>query len=151
MQTYAIYFLCFACADSRGEFPPQVSPGTFVPLPVPGALSVINLASDTDWKLSLDGGTARPVKVPGGGWNSDHQSPPIQVMREVKDFVRYERKIAIPSSARNQSIQLRFGSVAYGCEVFLDGKKAGEHHGPQVPFTIDIRRMRCPAKSKFWR
>lgn len=124
------------------------SPEVFAPLPVPGALSVSDLASDTDWTLRLDDGLARPIKVPGGGWNSDLQSPPIQVMREVKDFVRYERTITVPASAQGQAVQLRFGAVAHGCEVFLDGKKVGEHHGPQVPFTIDLTSCAVPGEAQ---
>lgn len=121
-------------------------PGTFNPLPVPGALSVIDLSSDKDWTLRLDDGPTRPIKVPGGGWNSDQQSPPIQVMSEVKDFVRYERPITVPISAQGQSVQLRFGAVNYGCEVFLDGKKVGEHHGPLVPFTMNLTPFVTPGK-----
>ena len=98
----------------------------------------IDLASDTVWTLSIDGGAPRPIKVPGGGWNSDRQLPRIQEMRDVKEFVLYERKILMPAEAAGQAVALRFGAVAHGCEVFLDGNKVGEHHGPQVPFEIDL-------------
>lgn len=115
-------------------------------LPLPGALTVIDLASDTDWKLRLDDGPERPIKVPGGGWNSDQQNPRIQVMREVRDFVRYKRTITVPASAIDQSVQLCFGAVNYGCEVFLDGKEVGEHHGPLVPFTMNLTPFVTPGK-----
>jgi hypothetical protein len=82
----------------------------------------IDLASDTAWTLRCDNGPARPIKVPGGGWNSDQQSPPIQVLKVVQDFVLYERKITMPAEAAGQVVLLRFGAVAHGCEVFLDGK-----------------------------
>lgn len=100
--------------------------------------SEIDLASDTAWTLRCDNGPARAIKVPGGGWNSDQQSPRIQVMRDVKDFVVYERTITVPSVYPEQAVWLRFGAVAHGCEVFLGGKKVGEHHGPQVAFDIDL-------------
>lgn len=118
------------------------------PLPLPGAIEVINLASDGDWTLSRDDGPKRPIKVPGGGWNSDRQSPPVQVMHDVRDFVRYERSIRIPESAKDQAVQLRFGAVAHGCEVYLDGRKVGEHHGPQVPFTVDLTGVAVPGKQQ---
>ncbi|MBC8372948.1 MAG: hypothetical protein H8E53_05085, partial [Planctomycetes bacterium] len=35
----------------------------------------VDLASDKAWTLSVDGRTPRAIKVPGGGWNSDLQSP----------------------------------------------------------------------------
>ena len=62
----------------------------------PAEQYAIDLTSDTAWTLSLDGAAPRPIKVPGGGWNSDQQSPPIQVMKDVKDFEIYERTITIP-------------------------------------------------------
>ncbi|MEI6350133.1 MAG: hypothetical protein WCP06_03390 [Verrucomicrobiota bacterium] len=43
----------------------------------PDALKEIDLASDTDWTLSVDGGAPRPIKVTAGGWNSDQQQPQI--------------------------------------------------------------------------
>ena len=36
----------------------------------------IDLASDTLWQASADGGAFRPIAVPGGGWNSDRQPAP---------------------------------------------------------------------------
>ena len=123
--------------------PPSID---FRPLPEPGALEAVDLASDTDWTIALDDGKPRPIKVPGGGWNSDLQTPRIQVMREVKDFVRYERKITVPASAAGQAVKLKFGAVAHGCEMFLDGKKVGEHHGPQVAFEMDLTPFVTPGK-----
>ena len=42
------------------------------------ALREMDLASDTDWTLSVDAGAPRPIKVTaGGGWNSDRQEPQI--------------------------------------------------------------------------
>lgn len=127
----------------------RVAPSVDSPaLPWPGVLGVVDLASETEWTLRLDDGPARPIKVPGGGWNSEQQSPPIQVMREVRDFVRYERFITVPDLAEGQAVELRFGAVTYGCEVFLDGKKAGEHHGPQVAFRVDLTPLATPGKSQ---
>ncbi len=116
--------------------------------PTGPAQSVIDLASDTAWVLRCDDGPSRPIKVPGGGWNSDQQSPRIQVMQDVKDYVVYERKIVVPTEASGQVTQVRFGAVAYGCEVYLDGQKMGEHHGPQVPFEIDLTRAARPGKEQ---
>ena len=58
----------------------------------------IDLASDTAWTVSVDGGPRRPIKVTGGGWNSDQQDPPIGT-GDVKDHVTYERIITIPADA----------------------------------------------------
>ena len=40
----------------------------------PDAQREIDLASDTAWTLSVDGGPPRPIKVTAGGWNSDQQT-----------------------------------------------------------------------------
>ena len=114
----------------------------------PDALREMDLASDTAWTLSIDGGAPRPIKVPGGGWNSDLQTPPIQVLKDVKDYVLYERKLVLPAEAAGQAVELRFGAVNYGCEVFLDGKKVGEHHGPQVAFTVDMTTAAVAGKEQ---
>ena len=118
---------------------------------VPAADPVLfdsDLASDTAWTLRLDGGPARAIKVPGGGWNSDQQSPPIQVMKDVKDYVLYERKITVALVQPEQAVKLRFGAVAHGCEVFLDGKLVGDHAGPQVPFEMDLTDFVTPGKEQ---
>ena len=111
-------------------------------------ITEIDLASDTAWMLSCDGGPARPIKVPGGGWNSDHQMPRIQEMRDVKDFVIYERNIKIPVLYQEQAVRIKFGAVTYGCEVYLDNHWVGEHHGPQVPFEIDLSALAKPGKEQ---
>lgn len=108
----------------------------------------IDLASDTAWTLRCDDGPARPIKVPGGGWNSDQQSPRIQEMKDVRDHVLYERKLSIPAEAAGQVVLLKFGAVAHGCEVILDGRKIGEHHGPQVPFAMDLTPAVIPGEEQ---
>lgn len=113
-----------------------------------GVASEIDLASDSAWTLRCDDGPARPIKVPGGGWSSDQQSPQIQVMKDVRDFVMYDRKITIPAIYPEQAVRLCFGAVAHGREVFLDGKQVGEHHGPQVPFEMELTKLATPGKEQ---
>lgn len=109
-----------------------------------GRILELDLASDSAWKISLDDGPWRAIKVPGGGWNSESQSPRIQVLRDVKDHVTYERKITIPKEALGQVVQLHFGGVNYGAELMLDDRKVGEHHGSQVPFFVDLTTAAKP-------
>ncbi len=71
----------------------------------------MDLASDTAWSLQIDGGKPRPIKVPGGGWNSDFQSPRIPTMEGVKDHVVYQRVIDVPRVTDGQITKILFGSL----------------------------------------
>lgn len=144
-RTFIMNLMFWMCLGGlAGSESTNAAPGA--QLPEPGAVAVVNLASDTAWTLRLDDGAPRPIIVPGGGWNSDQQHPPIQVMREVQDFVRYERTITIPAEAKDGAVKLRFGAVAHGCEVLLDGKLVGTHHGPQIAFEMDLTAFAKPGK-----
>jgi hypothetical protein len=109
-------------------------------VPTAGAvMAEIDLASDTAWTLSIDGGEPRPIRVPAGGWNSDRQSPRINEDTDVKDHVVYRRAITIPPEAAGQVVALSFGAVNYGAEVFLDDQKVGDHDaGPFTAFEVDL-------------
>ena len=109
------------------------------------AAEEVDLASDgagsatgTEWTLSIDGGPARPIKVPAGGWNSDLQSPRIDKNKDVKDHVIYERKITIPDYKGDRVVKLMFGAVNHGAEVYLNDKLVATHAGPMTPFEADI-------------
>ncbi len=99
----------------------------------------IDLASDTAWTLSIDDNPqARPIKVPGGGWNSDRQQPRIDRLTGVDDYVVYQRTIEIPDVRPDQVTKLKFGAVNYGAEVYLEEKLLGTHAGPLTPFEVDL-------------
>jgi hypothetical protein len=104
----------------------------------PDALREIDLASDTAWKFSIDGGAEQPVKVPAGGWNSDRQDPPIPTMTGVKDHVVYMRQIQIPAEAAGKVVKVLFGGCNYGAEVFVGDRKVAEHHAPMTPLEADL-------------
>ena len=115
--------------------------------PLPGgALADIDLASDTVWTLRADNGTARPIKVPGGGWNSDWQEPRIDTMTGVNDYVLYERKLVVPAIVDNQVTKISFGAVNYGADVFVNDKLMGSHAGSMTPFEVDISSAIVPGK-----
>ena len=73
-----------------------------------GASAQIDLASDSAWTLSADGGPARPIRVPGGGWNSEQQKPPIDTMNGVQDYALYERTLVVPKIAPGQVTRISF-------------------------------------------
>ena len=135
----------FGCTRLRvAEFPTIAPPGVAAEKPwsqtrfAPDASQEIDLASDTQWRLSIDGGPQRPIKVPAGGWNSDQQDPSIPTMTGVKDNVVYTRPLQIPSEAAGQTVKILFGAANYGAEVFIDDRKVAEHHAPMTPFEADI-------------
>jgi hypothetical protein len=148
---------CVGCgtADNSVEPGPRVSDQS-------EALLEVDLASDTEWTLSIDGGAPRPIKVPAGGYNSDRQDPPLIEMsvptgfhddpghQMVKDHVLYQRTITVPRFGDRQAILVEFGAVNHGAEVFLvDGDSeilVTTHVGPLLPFNADLTHLVTPGK-----
>ena len=112
----------------------------------PDAAREIDLASDTQWTLAIDGGAPRAIKVTAGGWNSDRQSPAI-ASADVKDYATYERTLTIPAAAAGQVVKVLFGGCNYGAEVLLDGRKVAEHNAPMTPFAADLTGLATPGKT----
>ena len=52
--------------------------------------------------------------------------------------VWYERTFFMPSVLRNERVVVRFGSVSYRGEVFLNGIRLGEHETGYTPFEFDM-------------
>lgn len=113
-------------------------------------LQEIDLASDSAWQLNINGGPWRPIKVPGGGWNSDQQSPTLDFYQRSKvevdskrgnpdfKYAEYRREIEIPAQIEGRVVLVRFGAVNYVAEVFLDGHLVRTHRGAMMPFEADI-------------
>jgi hypothetical protein len=49
----------------------------------------------------------------------------------------YARTIDIPADWRGSRVVLAFGAVMYHAEVFLNGRRLGEHEGGYTPFELD--------------
>ena len=54
------------------------------------------------------------------------------------DGVWYSRTFTLPRMLRDERLVLRFGSVAYRCEVFVNGARVGAHEGGHTPFEFDV-------------
>ncbi|KKL52185.1 hypothetical protein LCGC14_2288010, partial [marine sediment metagenome] len=117
-----------------------------IPRAMAALLKEVDLASDTAWTLRIDGGEHRPIKVPGGGWNSDFQSPRIPTMEGVKDHVVYQRVVDVPRVMDGQITKILFGAVNYGAEVYIDGKLVTSFARPYVPMEADISKVVTPGK-----
>lgn len=110
-------------------------------------LSEVDLASDTAWTLSIDGGTPRAVKVPGGGWNSNIQNPVIDRWYGVNEYVIYQRNITIPNHNPSQVTKVLFGAVNFGAEIYLNDTLITTHHGPMMPFEADLTGYVTPGNT----
>ena len=135
------FLLCSGYASTAGENP------WVAYRYAPDALQEMDLASDTDWTLSVDDGAPRSIKVTAGGWNSDQQDPQIS-SAAVKDCAVYERAITIPAEAKGQVVKILFGGCNHGAEVYLDDQKITEHHAPMTPFEADVTAVAKPGQTQ---
>ena len=116
-----------------------------------GAIKTIDLASDTAWTLSVDGSSPRPIKVPGGGYNSDLQDQPWIPLDSVKKVALYQRTFIAPPLSSGEVLILEFGAVNYGAAVYLvdatTEKLVATHEGPMMPFSADLTPYVVPGKN----
>ena len=50
----------------------------------------------------------------------------------------YRRTVTLPSTFKGKNVLLHFGAVDWKCEVFVNGKRIGDHQGGYDPFSFDI-------------
>lgn len=55
-----------------------------------------------------------------------------------EDALWYEREFTVPKKWNGRNVILHFGAVDWYSEVWLNGKKVGEHKGGYAPFEYDI-------------
>ena len=55
--------------------------------------------------------------------------------------VWYSRTFVVPRALRGERLVLRFGSVAYSAEVYVNGLRAGAHAGGHTPFEFDVTNL----------
>jgi len=55
--------------------------------------------------------------------------------------VWYSRTFVVPRALRGERLVLRFGSVAYSAEVYINGLRAGAHAGGHTPFEFDVTNL----------
>jgi len=85
---------------------------------------------DENWPLGFDSG--RPVAVPAS-WNDQFE--------EGRDFLGpawYQTSFDLPWGWDGKRIVLRFGSVNYLAEVWLNGQPLGSHEGGHLPFEFNV-------------
>lgn len=75
---------------------------------------------------------SRPVAVPAS-WNDQFEDG-----RDYLGPAWYQSRFDLPWGWEQQRIHLRFGSVNYLAEVWLNGVRLGQHEGGHLPFEFDV-------------
>jgi beta-glucuronidase len=85
-----------------------------------------------DWRSGIPDGV--PVGVPGS-WNDQ-----VPGARDELGPAWYERRFELPPGvlpSDGREAVIRFGSVCYRAEIFLNGQLLGGHEGGHLPFAVD--------------
>lgn len=89
---------------------------------------------DGEWKLTLPGKSeVYRIEVPGS-WQAQ-----IPELRDYAGRAIYSRQVLVPELWSDKMIFIRFGAVDYFAEVYVNGKKVGDHEGGYTPFEFEIR------------
>ncbi len=62
-------------------------------------------------------------------------------MFTATDALWYARDFEIPANWNGRNVLLNFGAVDWHCQVWINGKKVGEHKGGYSPFSFDITKF----------
>jgi beta-glucuronidase len=92
----------------------------------------------SNWAEGFTGG--RPVAVPAS-WNDQFED-----MRDYLGPTWYQARFDLPWGwdAVRQCIMLRFSSVNYLADVWLNGVPLGQHEGGHLPFEFDVTPLVRP-------
>jgi hypothetical protein len=71
-----------------------------------------------------------PITVPGC-WEAQVAAPYGIVT------AWYRRRFELPDGWDGGRLVIRFGAVMYACEVYLNGRRIGEHEGGYTPFEVE--------------
>lgn len=82
------------------------------------------------WGEGFTGG--RPIAVPAS-WNDQFED-----WRDYLGPAWYQTRFDLPWGWKERQVHLRFGSVNYFAEVWLNGTRLGQHEGGHLPFEFDV-------------
>lgn len=90
-----------------------------------------DVGREKDWPRGLQG--VIPIAVPAS-WNDQFED-----LRDYCGVAWYQTHFDLPGDfATNRRLRLRFGSVNYLAEVWLNGSPLGKHEGGHLPFEFDV-------------
>ena len=74
----------------------------------------------------------RPIAVPAS-WNDQFEDG-----RDNLGPGWYQTRFNLPWGFDSKQLHLRFGSVNYLADVWLNGRYLGQHEGGHLPFTFEV-------------
>ncbi len=77
----------------------------------------------------------RAITIPAS-WNEQYKD-----LRDYLGPAWYQTRFDWPGSHQNKGIFIRFGSVNYLAQVWLNGFKLGQHEGGHLPFVLEVTRL----------
>ena len=89
-----------------------------------------DLGTDAGWGEGF--ADSRPIAVPAS-WNDQFED-----WRDYLGPAWYQTYFDLPWGWEQRRVALRFGSVNYIAEVWLNGMRLGEHEGGHLPFEFDV-------------
>lgn len=91
---------------------------------------------EAGWSNGFAGG--RPIAVPAS-WNDQFED-----WRDYLGPAWYQARFDLPWGWDEKRVVLRFGSVNYLAQVWLNGVRLGQHEGGHLPFEFDVTPHLCP-------
>jgi beta-glucuronidase len=85
---------------------------------------------DAGWGEGFGGG--RPIAVPAS-WNDQFAD-----WRDYLGPAWYQTRFDLPWGWKDRRVRVRFGSVNYLADVWLNGVRLGQHEGGHLPFEFDV-------------
>lgn len=92
-----------------------------------------NQGGAANWSRGFSAG--RPIAVPAS-WNEQFDEA-----RDYLGFAWYQTCFDLPWDLPARKLYLRFGSVNYLAEVWLNGVWLGSHEGGHLPFEFEVSRL----------
>jgi beta-glucuronidase len=89
-----------------------------------------NVGLEENWQNGFV--NARPIAVPSS-WNDQFEDG-----RDYLGSAWYQTDFDLPWGWDEKRIMLRFGSVNYLADVWLNGQSLGSHEGGHLPFEFDV-------------
>jgi len=160
MKVVTVFFLLLlavfdagaARVECLGEFAP--TEGRVKPAEKPWRAEVC-LNGLWQFQPGTNGWDATPIKIPSpwnvNTWGCGRNPPPLwpdsvwfpsyPASWDNVQSGKLRRIFRIPSDWGNRRVALHFEAVAGACEVFVNGKLAGEHFDKYLPFEFDITSL----------